>query len=316
MADRHPPGPATPLLHIGYHKTATTWLQDGLFQEGSGSFVSPWSRAEIVERFISVDPFDFDGAAARAWFAAGIDAALARDLVPVLSHEQLAGNAHSGGHNSRANADRLAEALPRARVLIVIREQRSMVVSVYKQYVRACGVASVDRYLHPPVRGNDRGIPLFEPRFLEYHRLIGYYRSRFGADHVRVLPFEALRRDRRRFVDDVVSFAGARPPGDLSYRSVNPTISAASLALKRKVNMVLVRDALNPLAPVDSLRVAAGVKAGFDRADRWVPAGLRRRSDDRLRAYVDDQLGGRYRDSNRATAELTGLDLEALGYEV
>lgn len=315
MTDRAAVAPAAPLVHIGYHKTATTWLQDGLFQEGSGCFTSPWSRAEIVARFISLNAFEFDAPAARAWFAEGIAAGLRRGLVPVLSHEQLAGNAHSGGHNSKANADRLVGALPGARVLIVIREQRSMVASVYKQYVRACGVASIERYLHPPRRGNDRGIPLFDAAFLEYHHLIGYYRGLFGEANVRVVPFEFLRRNGVGFIDEVVAFAGARAPQELSFEAVNPTISAASLALKRKVNLVLVRDTLNPLAPVDSLRVAAAVKAGFDRADQWVPARLRRRSDEKLREYVDEQLAGRYRDSNRVTASITGIDLGAYGYE-
>ncbi|MGH9152787.1 MAG: hypothetical protein ACRD03_10405 [Acidimicrobiales bacterium] len=316
MPDRTGGAAAAPLLHIGYHKTATSWLQERLFQDAAGCFVSPWSRAEIVERFIRVNAFQFDPTPARAWFSEGIAAALGRGLVPVLSHEQLAGNAHSGGHNSKANADRLGAVLPGARVLIVIREQRSMVVSVYKQYVRACGVASIERYMHPPRRGNDRGIPLFDAAFLEYHHLIGYYRGLFGDQNVLVLPFEAFQRDAARFVDDVVAFAGATSPRALCFGAVNSTISAASLALKRRVNMVLVRDALNPLAPVDSLRVAASVKEGFDRADRFVPASLRRRSDERLRRYVGDELAGRYRDSNRVTAALTGVDLGAYGYQV
>lgn len=307
--------PATPLLHIGYHKTATTWLQDGLFQEPAGSFASPWTRAEVAERFISVNPFEFDPLESRAFFRRGIERVLGQGLVPVLSHEQLAGNAHTGGHNSKSVADRLVAALPAARVLIVIREQLGMVSSVYKQYVRACGVASIDRYMHPPRRGNDRGIPYFDSSFLEYHRLIGYYRQLFGEDNVLVLPFESLRRDREGFVSKLVEFAGAEPPRELSFESRNATISNASVALKRRLNLLLVRDTLNPLAPVDSFRVADGLKAFFDKGDRWIPATVRRRSDERLREFISGELRGRYRQSNQLTAAMTGIDLSAYGYE-
>ena len=311
-----PSSPATPLLHIGYHKTATTWMQQDLFQESSGSFSSMWSRAEVAERLISVNSFAFDAGEAAAFFAEGVRKAIDRGFVPVLSNEQLAGNAHTGGHNSRAIADRLAAALPDARILIVIREQKSMVLSAYKQYVRACGASSLSRYLDPPRRGNDRGVPFFNPSFLEYHHLIGYYMELFGHDRVFVLAFEALRADPQGFVDSVAHFAGADAPRGVSFRPRNTTISAAAVALKRPVNLLLVRDALNPLAIVDSSRVADRVKVTFDRADRWLPAAVRRRSDERMRRHIESFIGDQYAESNRATAALTGLDLAGHGYSM
>lgn len=308
--------PVVPLLHIGYHKTATTWLQQDLFQEASGSFCAPWSRTDEAARLIAVNPFAFDPAETAAFFDEGVRTASERGLVPVLSNEQLAGNAHTGGHNSRAVADRLAAAFPRARILIVIREQRSMVMSVYKQYVRACGVASLARYLNPPRRGNDRGVPFFDPSFLEFHRLIAYYVALFGKSNVLVLAFEALKADPEQFVARVTRFAGAPAPQGLSYRPRNTTVSAATLAVKRPVNLLLVRDALNPLALVESPPLAGKVKAAFDRGDRWVPAPVRQRSDERMRRAIDRFLGDRYAASNRVTAELTGLDLAGYGYPV
>lgn len=310
-----PRNPARPLLHIGYHKTATTWMQRDLFQESGGSFSAPWSRREVAERVISVNPFAFDPVAAAAFFAEGIETTMQRDLVPVLTNEQLAGNAHTGGHNSRSIADRLASSLPGARVLIVIREQQSMVLSAYKQYVRACGAASLRRYLDPPQRGNDRGVPFFDPAFLEYHRLIAYYVALFGADNVLVLPFEALCADAIGFVGQIADFAGARRPERVPMSPRNATISAAAVALKRPVNLLLVRDALNPLAPVDSMRVAGRVKAVFDQIDRWLPATVRHAADERMRRSIAERFTGRFAASNRATESLTRLDLASHGYE-
>jgi hypothetical protein len=307
--------PANPLLHVGYHKTATTWLQRGLFQEEAGAFYPPLRRKEVVDAFIRVNAFEFDPLEIRALYSDRVRVKGDGGLVPVMSHEQLAGNAHTGGHNSRAIADRLVATFPDARVLILIREQQSMILSVYKQYVRAGGVASLSRYVQPPRRGNDRGIPLFRPSFLEYHHLVAYYQGLFGDENVLVLPFETLRGDAGGFVTGITAFAGASDPGPLTNEAVNATISGVATALKRPVNLLLVRDALNPLAPVESGRVADAVKARFDRADRWIPAGLRQRADDSLRAQVRKRFAGRYAESNKATAALSGLDLAAMGYE-
>ena len=59
----------------------------------------------------------------------------------MVSFPRLSGHPYSGGYDSRMIADRVAEVFPEARILIVIREQRSMIVSTYKQYVNAGGEA-------------------------------------------------------------------------------------------------------------------------------------------------------------------------------
>ena len=51
--------------------------------------------------------------------------------VPVISHERLSGYPHSGGHDSKEIAHRLAAVFPNAKVVIVIREQKSMILSNY-----------------------------------------------------------------------------------------------------------------------------------------------------------------------------------------
>ena len=44
----------TPILvHLGYHKTATTWLQSAIFSEERLGFVSPWGP----QAGVAVDEF-------------------------------------------------------------------------------------------------------------------------------------------------------------------------------------------------------------------------------------------------------------------
>ena len=90
----------------------------------------------------------------------------------------------------------LAGLFPNATVLIVTRGFRSMILSSYSQYARSGG--EID--LHEVVRAF---LKEPDPRQLEswdYDRLIGEYRQAFGAEQVIVLPYELLRDDQDAFL--------------------------------------------------------------------------------------------------------------------
>ena len=84
-------------------------------------------------------------------------------------------------------------------MLIVIREQRAMILSTYKQYVQVGGAAPLRHFLEPPV-GRSLRVPLFDWRYFEYDHLVRHYQRLFGEEHVLTLPFELFVRDGRAFV--------------------------------------------------------------------------------------------------------------------
>jgi hypothetical protein len=304
-----------PLLHVGYHKTGTTWLQNHLFGDDSSGMCLPWSRQEMLDWVVLPKELHFDVDGARGLFEAGIEKAGAAGLLPVISNERLSGNPHTGGYDSKIIADRLVRLFPDARVLVVFREQKSMIVSLYKQYVREGGVAPLATYLTPPRMGRAR-IPGFDFRFLEYHHLIAYYRERFGPDAVLALPFEWFRADRDAFLARVVEFAGASLPAAVEAPPMNPGRAAATLWLKRLVNLLFVRSTLNPVAPIDwSLRNHTFSDA-IEALARRLPAGLRDRSERKLRDTIHAAVADRYRESNRALATLTDHDLSPHHYDL
>jgi hypothetical protein len=53
-----------------------------------------------------------------------------------------------------------------------------------------------------------------------------------------------------------------------------------------------------------------------ERLSPRIPGFLTKRSDAKLQAVVDRLAEGRFAESNRITAEITGLDLGAFGYDV
>src|SRR5205085_5787298 len=115
---------------IGYAKTGTNWLQRHWWGNPATGYgwLGKQGRDHPVRRLVLDRPLEFDAADVRRRIAPLVEAVEERGLLPVLSLERLAGHAFSGGHDSRQNADRIAEVYPDARVVVAVREQRSMIV--------------------------------------------------------------------------------------------------------------------------------------------------------------------------------------------
>jgi hypothetical protein len=314
------PAAVTPpvLLHIGYHKTGSRWLRHRFFANPATGYgwVDKAGEDHPVRRLVAARPFEFDAAASRAEFEPLLAKLVDAGLAPVVSFERLSGNPFSGGYDSKEIADRLVRVFPDARVLVVIREQRSMIVSTYKQYVREGGALPVSKFMRPPTSRSVR-VPWFDLRHFEYHHLLGYYRELFGPERVLALPYEQFRTDPRSFVERLATFAG-RPLGDgqldaLPFESrTNPGPPATTIALRRRLNVLGVRTDLNPAPPLAS---PAFWRLG-KRIDRMTlaPARAVTREEDRLRRTVAEKVGDLYAESNRRTGEMIGVDLAVYGW--
>jgi hypothetical protein len=296
-----------PLLHIGYHKTGTTWLQRHVFGDPESGF----SQMGGAQRLIAVDPFDFKPQRIRRQMGRMMGGA--QGLVPVLSSERLSGEPHFGGYDSELIADRLAAVFPEARILLVVREQTSMFLSLYKEYIRRGGAASLRQYLAAPSDGY--WMPQFRFEFLEYHRLIRYYQGLFGAESVLVLPYELLQARPGAFLGRIGEFVGLRVPQPQA-RSANVSLSAFVLGLKRRANRYFVLDGpVNPAPAFDFSGSNALLERMCRSLDPKLPAPLRDSHERRWRRRAAREVGGRYAQSNTHTARLAGLDLGSFGYD-
>jgi len=297
-----------PLLHIGYHKTGTTWLQRHVFGDSGAGF----SQMGGAQRLIAINAFDFRPRRIRKQMERRIGQAQAQGLVPVLSSERLSGEPHFGGYDSEVIADRLAAVFPNARILVIVREQTSMFLSIYKEYIRRGGAASLRQYLATPRDGY--WLPQFRFEFLEYHRLIGYYQDLFGAESVMVLPYELLRAQPATFLRQIGEFVGV-PAAQPQVRPVNVSLSAFALGLKRHANRYFVLDGpVNPAPPFDFPTSNEMLERICRMLDAKLPVSLHDRQEHRWRRRAALEVGTRYAQSNTITAGLTGLDLRAFRY--
>lgn len=308
-----------PLLHVGYHKTGSTWLQDAIFVDPKYGFVKQaTNRVPIDDAFVAQNPYTFSASRVlqMSAFVEMFERAEATDAVPVISHERLSGDIGSGGVDSRMIADRLAETFPNGRVLICIREQIDMVLSVYKTEVRWNTYSIEERFRDRSVIERREPQPTLD--YFQYHHLIAYYQKLFGKERVLVLPYEHLRADPLAFLAQVTRFVDLPDPADVPTEGANVSSPAAFLAFMRYVNMVLHWPGLRRffVGPLEERLALRALLRVFDNVGPVIPEPISKRVDRKWRARIEDLAGDRYAESNRITSDLTGLDLASLGYKV
>jgi hypothetical protein len=304
-----------PIVHIGYHKTATSWFQKHVYPHvTSHRYID---RRLVRSTFLGGDAFGFDPQAARRALA------LDEDLPPpILCEEDLSGVLHNGpssGFIAREVARRLHVTMPEARVVIFVRAQAPAALSWYQQYLREGGTAGLHRYLFPEAHrhlGHDR--PFKVPRFcfsqLDYQGLVERYDALFGAERVIVLPYEAMR-DASALLRRMATMLDADLP--IAGRDrINNSYRAGLLPLLRFANMFTRRSVVDKMTIAHLPYWYTARKALFRQLNRLPLFGQPPRAERALGQPTIDWIAQRYWRSNRWLQERIGIDLGPLGYPV
>jgi hypothetical protein len=302
------------LIHIGYHKTGTTWLQDHVFNNPSKGFVSRWTvgTGEAIEYFVLKNEFQFDPEEVRDAFKKSHSGA--KNLIPVISHEDLSGYPIFGRYYGPQVARRLQATFPHARVLIVVREQKSMLMSLYRQYIRQDGEWPLAAFIGD---GTERPgfVPICRLDHLEYHSLVNLYFSLFGRSNVLVLPYELLPRDGRMFEQRIYAFTGSGGTADGVPPPANVGWLGATLALRRQINK-FIRKSPHWQGQWNALPLS--YRAAYrlcNIVDRIAPKSWHRAVDKKLKGQIEERVAGHYRQSNRELSDVLGINLKELGYD-
>jgi hypothetical protein len=306
-----------PLVHVGYHKTASTWLQRRIFSDESLGYLEVRPRTIIDQAFIVCNAFEFEPAGARTFFADWEKQAEEKNATLVISHERLSGQPQMGYIDSRPIADRIAATYPESKVLIVIREQRDMMLSVYKQHIMRFGKNTFDHmWRERTIREKRRPGPTYD--MFEYHLMIGYYQKLFGAENVLVLPFEMLKSDAVGFVGEIQKFVGLPAPADVPISRDNVALASAAVTVVRYVNILFRMIGIGtvfagPIADKRSRRIRLGIIRSLGPT---LPKSWSKRVEERWRATALEIAAGRFARSNRKVEEMTRLDLSRYGYDL
>lgn len=312
------------VLHVGLHKTATTFLQDRVFPELPGvAFVHPLHTPQPndgpIERFMlelffrnaACIDLDHHRAAIGAWLDR-----VEHDTV-LISSEAIVGWPIENHSNLANNSELLHAMFPSAQVILVVRRQDKWVESAYAQLLKAGFSTSIERYVNwnPRTRsfepynvGLYKG-PNLDARDLDWAAFDRHYRGRFGERGVLTLPFELFTDDAPVFLRTLYDFLGVEngPQPDTNER-VNERWSGITAGLAKLVNKV-------PMPIKRAIRDRVG--------NEWHPASVFARTIDpllpkRKSRFVPEEIGRAllelHRDDNRVLAERIDHDLGRWGY--
>lgn len=299
------------LIHIGYHKTATTWMQKLLFVPVHG-YHPLADHAQVFEHVTAPHGLCFDPAPMQRLIAEGVKK-IPPTAVPVISSEILSGNLFFGGRESEVYANRLKTIAPDARILISIRAQLQLLPSVYMQYVSRGGTMPCRQFFE---QQTPLGYFGFDPVHFEYDRLVAHYQNLFGRKNVYVLPQESLKVDMAAATAKLAEFCDNTDFSGLT-REAHQVIMASypeyAAPFLRRANHVQ-RSVLVP-NPVLSLGETPG---GLYRALGYVlktPILARRlKTYKPVSTYVQTHFAGRYTASNARLADITGGSLDLSKY--
>ena len=306
-----PAPPPRPIVHIGYHKTATTWFQG---QVWPGATSHDYVARAVTQQALLAPP-GMHFACADAAAALG----LAERVRPVLlSEENLSGYPHNGGMHGLIGpemARRIHAVLPDAQIVIFVRNQREIVRATYAQYVSGGGTWSLRRYLggkagrHGALTRSYKA-PAFEWEHFAFDRLIAQYDALFGAASVHVYPYEWLREP-EAFLIRLRRDLGVTLPVGLETRPrANRSLGRGALLALRCANLFTRQSVVNKTTLID---LPGG--QGLRHAAKWLIKLLPSRPL-RLPADIEAHIDAFYGESNARLAARRGLPLAALGYPV
>lgn len=304
------------LVHIGLQKTGTTWLQHRVFRPAAGSHIVLTEERDLLRgNFSNPDWIDFSAEAARARLQPLIDEANVKGRPLVLSDEALAGFPYHNRFRREITLTRIHETLPEAMILLTVREQASIIYSMYGHYLRGGYAATLPQFLKLP-EGDQRRIwnPILDRRAYDYTRFLEWCDTLFGPDRVFAMPMEWMIGQPEAFVAafrDKLGIElppiGAETPGEV----LNPALSSPARRVQRVLNLTIPQDIRWQRTPG-----RFGPNRSASRFDRLVSKDWAKRSKSADMKLIRDTLGDHYAASNAALAERTGIDLAALGYRV
>lgn len=197
-------------LHVGMHKTATTFLQEEVFEK-------------IKEQTPLVEYTD-------KW---SISTPIREGYKNIISDENLDG----GSYRLPSDADKqvtiiknLSKLYPNANIIICIRNKKGWLRSAYNQYVLGYGAKdyTFEEYCSS-----------LDSRITDFDSYISLIKKHFKS--VYVCRFEDFVLNPQLFIEDLCSFIGIDVPENINYEKKNQSLKPHQIKVLRTLSKVAIK---------------------------------------------------------------------------
>lgn len=291
------------VIHIGYPKTASTWLQDEYFPKVKNYHFVSWR--EVNNQLVFSDSLNFDPEEIKKHF---IDKMKCSKLL--LSSEHLTTAINFGwhfGNYSIANAYKIKAVYPNAKIVIFIRKQQSLICSAYLQYVKNGGTYSFKKWAYS---GKN-----FSFKHLLFTPLVELYDSLFGVENVFVYLYEDFQNSPilflERFNNDLEIEIDLKT---ISLKPINRALRKRTVPFIRFLNLFFS----DPLGQKFYLIHIPGMgsisKQIMKRINRSRLLGVYLSDKNMLTPKDIDYIRDFYADSNKKLSKRLGVNISDYGY--
>lgn len=302
------------LVHVGLHKTGTTWLQKQVLAKGhTAQFWHCDDRPLMRSALVLPSYVFFDPDAAREAFSPVISEATEAELPLVLSDEMLAGIPFHNRFGQGLVMERVKAVFPGAKILITIREHVGLIHSAYGHYLRAGHTGSLEDFLAMPEASQGKLFrSILDWGHYDYAKVLAFAERMFGQGEVMLAPMEWMTRDTPEFLARMETFTGYAWPSysqDAARRKVNAAWTEPARRFVRHANRLESKDAR---WRHKKGRWSANNMAS--RVSRWTPRKFQERMKATALDYIRSEVGNYYAASNQEVAQRIGVDLGKYGY--
>jgi len=219
------------IVHIGFPKTATTFLQKEVFPHLKKSNYVEYRKCEgIFNDLIYLDDLDYEEEPILKMLNAFMER-----TDNLFSFEALVGAPFIYKGLGRSSIARRLKSLGFDKVIITLRDQITMYDSLYRQYVIQGGVVRFKDFIDKDKKWNLYRRS-FNPDYLCYDKLIMLYMEVFGKQNVLVLKHESLKKDKVDYLAKIEAFIGDKLSDTSSNKKVNSSLCNLSIRLLRIIN--------------------------------------------------------------------------------
>lgn len=236
------------VLHVGYHKTGTTFLQKKVFNTFDDVLYlgRSWVHKDLNTFFYDLsftNALEFKGDDLRKRFyrivediitEKGID--ISSKKMILISHESLHSGSDYFGSKIKDQANRIKEVLPNSKIIIGIRNQLKIIESHYTNYIHHGGKQRFAFFYNQSFAFSNLKSKL------KYNEVASYYINLFGRESVHILVFEHVFLNPDFRLDGLTDFLGLHAIEVQKEKAVNKRISKFSISFVRMINCLLTKD--------------------------------------------------------------------------
>lgn len=193
-------------IHLGLHKTGTTYFQKSFYPSHPQFNYKHLRAKEVLADFnqfiLRENELTFNLDKATSLFYQNLSKKEANEGILTLCEEQYSGFPLQDSYNRKIIFDRLNAFFPKANYILVLRNQRSFVKSMYAEYLKKGGTASLNNFL----MRKDSQLNFARGSYLRYFTYYSYIKSQVSEDRIKVLYYEDLKYQPSLFYKNLLDF--------------------------------------------------------------------------------------------------------------